>query len=466
MSKVLISKKCFTLLDQKDFSDFSGDINPIHLSKEYSRKTPPGEPIVHGINAFLWALECCVASGKPIYQIANVKFLQPIYLEEEVCCFFYPQERKLEVASNDIIFINIFFEEKLLNTKKKSYEKKPKKLEITEHDIQEIVTMKKSNELIDFPYSANSKLVKKLYPNLHKSVGSALICEIACLSSIVGMQLPGLHSIFVSFKINLDHAVNNQHDFIRIIKADERFNIVDLEVISENISSIIRAIVRPKPIENLSIQALETLLEDEEKINKRILVIGGTRGIGNIVVKILSLLGCNLTFTYASGFEEALKLKEDMSKFGKDIDFVKFDINCESSSLLFNCKPEYIFYFPTPKIFVKRTKEFEAELYKKFHFFYVESFKNIFDMSKENNVKGIFYPSSIALEENAKDMIEYVKAKKDGEIICKELNRKSTLKILVKRLPRILTDQTATNLNIKSEGPFDIMMPIIREFLK
>ena len=58
MTKILISRRSFNLEDQKKFADFSGDINPIHLSEKYARKTPPGKPIVHGINTFLCASDC------------------------------------------------------------------------------------------------------------------------------------------------------------------------------------------------------------------------------------------------------------------------------------------------------------------------------------------------------------------------------------------------------------------------
>lgn len=208
------------------------------------------------------------------------------------------------------------------------------------------------------------------------------------------------------------------------------------------------------------------MLENEKDFNKRILVIGGSRGLGSIVVKILSLLGCSVTFTYSKGKDEAINLKEELLESGKDVEFIKFDINEPNMTKLFLSNPEYIFYFPTPKIFVKRSKAFEEILYEKFYFYYVNFFTKIYNKCIEHSVKGIFYPSSVAIDEEANDMPEYVKAKNEGEDLCHKLNSKNQVKILMKRLPRTLTDQTSTNLNIKSESPFDVMMPILKEFLK
>jgi hypothetical protein len=465
MTKILISKRSFSLEDQRNFADFSGDFNPIHLSDKYARKTPPGKPIVHGINTFLWALDGYCESENKFYEKINIKFLQPIYLNEEIFCYFYPKEKKLEVCNNNIIFLTATFNGAEYANKRIDYNKTPEKIEINEYDINDIDSMLHSNELLDFSYTAKSELIQPLYPNLHKNIAKSIICEMGCLSAIVGMQLPGLHSIFVSLKIDLINLDQKAINTVEIVKADKRFNIVDIKASSANITSIIRAIVRPKPIKVLSSNELKESLELEKDFNKKILVIGGSRGLGSIVVKILSLLGCSVTFTYSKGKEEALNLKEELLKSGKNVQFIKCDINEPNMTELFLSNPEYIFYFPTPKIFVKRSKTFEEPLYKIFYFYYVDFFTKIFNKSVEHSVSGIFYPSSIAIEEDSYDMPEYVKAKTKGEALCGRLKRKNKVNILMKRLPRTLTDQTSTNLDIKSETPFDVMMPIIKEFL-
>ena len=466
MNKILLSKRSFSIEDQKIFSEFSGDINPIHLSEEYSRKTQPGEPIVHGINTFLWALDSYFKFNKLTYKNIAIKFLQPIHLNEEVFCYFYPNEKKIEVSKDDIKYLSLIFNNYESIQKITKYKKTSKKLTINNYDINDLISIKESETVIDYPHSASPINASKLFPNLDNILGINYICEIAALSSIVGMILPGLHSIFVSLKIELGRKNVQNSNTIKIIKADKRFQIVDIKAAAENTNSLIRAIVRAKPVEIISSDALSKLLNSERNINKNILVIGGSRGLGSITVKILSLLGCAVTFTYAKGKEDAMRLKDEISHFNKNIHCIKYDINTTDIKELYKFSPEYIFYFPTPKIFVKRKKSFEDSLYKNFQFYYVEAFQQIFKKSVNSGVKGIFYPSSIAIEDSAVEMPEYVKAKIEGENLCKKLSDKGNTNILVKRLPRTHTDQTATNLNIKSENAFDIMMPIIKEFIK
>ena len=56
----------------------------------------------------------------------------------------------------------------------------------------------------------------------------------------------------------------------------------------------------------------------------------------------------------------------------------------------------------------------------------------------------VLYPSSVAVVDRPGDMTEYAMAKSAGEILCADLERSDKrFRILVERLPRMLTDQTA-----------------------
>ena len=60
-------------------------------------------------------------------------------------------------------------------------------------------------------------------------------------------------------------------------------------------------------------------------------------------------------------------------------------------------------------------------------------------------------------------MTEYAMAKAAGEILSADLARSSTgSRVIVERLPRMLTDQTATTMAIKTASPLEVMLPIVR----
>jgi hypothetical protein len=60
-------------------------------------------------------------------------------------------------------------------------------------------------------------------------------------------------------------------------------------------------------------------------------------------------------------------------------------------------------------------------------------------------------------------MTEYSMVKMAGELLCADLNRSYRhLKIHVERLPRVLTDQTASVTPTETADPVSVMLPIIR----
>ena len=60
-------------------------------------------------------------------------------------------------------------------------------------------------------------------------------------------------------------------------------------------------------------------------------------------------------------------------------------------------------------------------------------------------------------------MTEYAMAKAAGEILCGDLARSNEgFHFIIERLPRMLTDQTATVMPVKTVAPLEVMLPIVR----
>jgi hypothetical protein len=61
-------------------------------------------------------------------------------------------------------------------------------------------------------------------------------------------------------------------------------------------------------------------------------------------------------------------------------------------------------------------------------------------------------------------MTEYAMAKAAGEMLCADMDRVlGGTRIVASRLPRMLTDQTATLILVRSSDPFEVLLPLIRE---
>ena len=61
-------------------------------------------------------------------------------------------------------------------------------------------------------------------------------------------------------------------------------------------------------------------------------------------------------------------------------------------------------------------------------------------------------------------MLEYAMAKAAGETLCAEINQAlRPLHVTVDRLPRLLTDQTASVIGASAPSPVDHMLAAVRE---
>jgi len=59
----MTATRTFTMADQVAFAAASGDANPMHMDELAARRTQAGAPVVHGVQALLWALDALAQSG-------------------------------------------------------------------------------------------------------------------------------------------------------------------------------------------------------------------------------------------------------------------------------------------------------------------------------------------------------------------------------------------------------------------
>ena len=94
---------------------------------------------------------------------------------------------------------------------------------------------------------------------------------------------------------------------------------------------------------------------------------------------------------------------------------------------------------------MRRTQNFSEMLFDKFYSVYVKGFWSLLTAFNLDNRIRIFYPSTVAIDQDMKEMPEYATAKKMGEDLVEGLNNSyENIEIQIARLPRIRTDQTNT----------------------
>jgi hypothetical protein len=125
----------------------------------------------------------------------------------------------------------------------------------------------------------------------------------------------------------------------------------------------------------------------------------------------------------------------------------------------------HLYYFATTPIARQKDGLFASSLFDEFIQVYVKGFYDCCRFLGERRPQGLtaFYPSTVFVENNPPAMAEYSMAKIAGEILCDNINRSAgRVHIIVSRLPRLKTDQTATVHPVDSGDPLEVMLPIVR----
>ncbi len=127
--------------------------------------------------------------------------------------------------------------------------------------------------------------------------------------------------------------------------------------------------------------------------------------------------------------------------------------------------PTHLFYFASPRIFVRRTRLFDPELFARFSSAYVTGFANTVAACRAAGAERLvaFYPSSVAVDDGLKDLTEYAAAKAAGEVVARTLgSSEKWLDVVITRLPRLPTDQTATLAGAGADDPIAAMLAVLR----
>jgi len=225
---------------------------------------------------------------------------------------------------------------------------------------------------------------------------------------------------------------------------------------------------RPEPTAQADLPSIATSVMPGEFNNVSALVVGGSRGLGELISKIVAVGGGHVTLTYSVGEADARRVQAEIIAYGGRCDVIHYDVRTsarEQLSQLRSC-PTQVYYLPTPVISRRKRAIFSQQRFQEFLTFYVTAF---YDLCRELRSKSerkisIFYPSSVYIDARPDGMTEYAMAKAAGEVLCADIQSfESPGPILVRRLPRLPTDQTASLLKIQTADPISVILPIVRE---
>lgn len=472
-----IAKKTFFEKDQQIFAQISRDWNPMHMDPVVARRLLAGRQVVHGIHIMLTAIEFWQNDAASLPIAISCNFNNPVSVGEQLV-FTQPaqigNQSTVEARVNGLLCATIVLTVGLratahsaaVNTKQVATSKEVVDLSALTQPLDEAPEFHLGKS---YAFRLNDADFATHFPKSYCYLGRQGFAAVAALSYIVGMVCPGLHSVFASLDVDLSSSgTANECLYFSVRKYDPRFHLFDIGF-SGCLQGRIKAFMRPPPQSQPSVQELSRYVSSDEFKGTRSLIIGGSRGLGEVTAKVLAAGGGTVLITYASGLDDAQAISVEINQCGLPLCHIqKLDLTNDSfdSLDLDGNTLNAIYFFATPKIFRKKADVFDPALFQEFYEFYVKKFYELCAFLEKTITSGkvqVYFPSSVAVEDRPKGMAEYAMAKAGAEILIQEINKNfQKVAVICTQLPRMSTDQTATIMKVSAASNVEILLPLIR----
>ena len=470
-----LGAKTFRQDDQQWFAGVSHDWNPMHMDPVLARRLLTGRQVAHGIHTLLSALDLWQSESAASLAKVHCEFSNPVNVDDTVvftCSDERPGQSTVLATVDGLTCTHV-----LIDTIEPGLP--------AGHATGQRVAGTTWLGPLDAPLdeapaeqvgrtfvlaASNSEQLAGRFPNLAAALQPQRVAAIATLSQFVGMVCPGLHSVFSSIRFAIDDqaAADDELTFF-VKKYDARFRLF-IVTFEGCIRGEIRAFLRPPPQLQPSMQEVSAQVGPGQFGGTRSLVLGGSRGLGETVAKILAAGHGDVIVTHASGADDARRVANEINALRPGhCTALKLDLNADgfdglgidAGSL------DSVYFFATPRIFRKKTGLFDRRLFDEFITFYVDRFaelcKWLEDGASGRRIK-VYLPSTVFIAERPKGMTEYAMAKAAAELLAEDMNRSLThVRIVCGRLPRLATDQTASVTAPGTESNLDVLMQVVRE---
>jgi len=459
-----IGHRIFTAGDLIWFAEASGDWNPIHVDPVKARRTLAGEVVVHGMFSLLWALECHFSTKRNIPGTISAYFQRPVLTGEALDVYrevsgegvrLGISRKSEEVASVVLSGMGKHIEQCMGASR-------PAKGKPVVKTFEELRGSTGSVEI-----TALASDVSGEFAHVSQIMGAVRVAGIMAFSRIVGMECPGLHSLFTGLEITLDMAGREQMEW-QIARQSSPYAPLIISASGAGLKATLSAFVRPEPVAQMSISEVAKTVDPHAFAGQKALVIGGSRGLGELVAKLVAAGGGEVVITYHKGAQDAQGVVKEIVAWGGKCRDVKVDVERPSllTEALQGWVPAQLYYFATPKITSQKSGTFDEDLYALFHRVYVTAFEAMVRMfaRHQRETLSVFYPSTVFVGQPPMDFAEYAAAKKAGEALCESLKHEIPyLHVVVHRLSKLKTDQTASLLPQSLKSPLPEIERIVRE---
>lgn len=460
----------------QQFAQLSGDFNPLHVDEVAARRTQYGSTVVHGIHLVLKTFDIITGEWDLLkWQVAGISstFNNPVRTSSIVRIRGQFEEDRMRIrvsaeTQNNPAFTLILDLKPVQSAQVHSFADQI--FAANAPDADSFPPQKRAGNV---PLRLHQSTVLRLFPRLGHS--QELVADLLATTQIVGMKCPGVDSIFSTLKLKRTEAGSTEQASsmrYQVTKTDDRFNMVRVEVMGATYGGSIDAFFRARPVTQKKLTEILSLVSPGQFRNQHALVVGGSRGLGEVTAKLLLAGDATVTITYARGQADAQRIADEATQSGKRCAIAELKTNRLDDVLqlwLQNGGFTHVYYFASPPIAKNQSGHWQPTQFDVYTATYVDAFAALAETlltakTTNANKTQFFYPSTIFLQGAEPGFAEYCVAKAAGESLCQALAAQYKTNIATPRLPRMRTDQTSSLTDSDAPDALPIMLDALKTF--
>lgn len=452
------------------FAALSADFNPLHVDPVRARRLPFGGAVVHGVSILMRALDIAFAQhGGGALARVHVQFDSPIATAQPFEVDATRNGRDFTIRILNAKGVAQRISATLAEGAMPGLPTTPQDASPICRDLDFEAASAASGEL---PLAWDAEIASALYPALAAAAPAWQLAALAATTRIVGMECPGLHSTYTELDAAFALA-GGPTDTIawRVAKADKRFRFLRIEAIASQFTAKIDALMRPVPVVQPALAEVCALAPRDRFAGRRALVVGGSRGLGEVAAKILAAGGAEVAVTYVAGAEDAETLVKEITTSGGKAHTLRLDVlsppAARPDDLPDGWTPTDLLYFASPQIVLSPGAPWNDPLFQRFCSYFVGGFAGAIAfcdgaLGCAGRELRIFYPSTVYVGEPPPGGAEYAASKGAAEAYCAFIKaRRPKTSVTAPRLPRMLTDQTSSVRSGPMEQPLAVLLGVI-----
>jgi NAD(P)-dependent dehydrogenase (short-subunit alcohol dehydrogenase family) len=472
MSAVSLGSRVFTLADQHAFARASHDVNPMHVDPVAARRLLTGQPVVHGIHTLLCALDRWQGETPVVPLRVECEFRQPISIDEPVAFEqrFLDDGRLLLTASvSGVVCTHVVVGPAAIPASEAAIDDGPpaERLDVSTVPLEGAITDRVGQAWLLQDWAPS---VAGQFPSACARLGAPALGALAGLSYVVGMVCPGMHSVFSSLSFSLDGPAGAPAAGLRVgvTACEPRFRRVTMSFRGPIVGEL-QAFERPRALAQPAAREVAAMVTRGEFTGRHALVVGGSRGLGELTAKILASGGADVVVSYASGSADAQAIADDINAQGHGrCSVMRWDLSDPGiAETLAQAGPlDEVYFFATPRIYRKAASTFDRAAFDTFVDFYIDRFAamcHALEQAAAERPVRVYVPSTVFIEERPRGMTAYAMVKAAAEILADDLNRSlRRVRVCHSRLPRLATDQTAGVRGLSPEANVAVLLELVR----